>query len=195
MANLGQTRKRFRVIATLLAAVALIAALVAFLPWRPTAQEKTLELNAAKLETKRLESEVEPLRDLPEKLVKARADIGSFYKERFPDHFSAIPETLGRLAAESGVQLSDVKYETQTAEVEMPGLQRVAMQAVVSGDYPKVVRFINAVERSKVFFLVESITLAEEGKGGGVRLQMSISTILRMPAAVGARVLAQEAAK
>ena len=181
MANLAQTRKRFRIVATVLGSVAVVAALVAFLPWRPSAQEKELELNEAKLEAKRLETEVGPLRDLPQKLVQARSDIRKFYQERFPDHFSAIPEALGKMASDTNVQLSDVKYETRTAEAQMPGLQNVAMEAVLSGEYANVVRFMNALERSRTFFLIERVTLAEEGKGGSVRLQISISSIMRTP--------------
>lgn len=184
MANLVETRRRFRIIATTLGAIAVIAALVAFLPWRPSAEQKEAELNEAKLESKRLETEVGPLRDLPHKLVQARADIQKFYQERFPDHFSMIPETLGKIAADNDVQLSDVKYETRTAEAQMPGLQSVSMEAVLSGDYADVVRFINALERSHTFFLIERVSLGEEGKGGGdVRLTITLSSIMRTPKA------------
>lgn len=181
MANLAQTRRRFRSLAIVLATVAVVAALVAFVPWRPTAEAKEAELNEAKLEAKRLETEVGPLRDLPQKLVQTRADIQKFYQQRFPDHFSTIPETLGELADDTDVQLSDVKYETRSAESQMPGLQNVSMEAVVSGDYPKVVRFINALERSETFFLIERVTLGEEGKGGEVRLAITVSSIMRAP--------------
>lgn len=181
MANLAQTRKRFQTIATILGAVAIIAALVAFVPWRPPAEAKEGELNEAKLEAKRLETEVGPLRDLPQKLTQTRTDIQKFYQERFPDHFSAVPEELGKLADDAGVDLSDVKYETRTAESQMPGLQNVRMEAVLAGDYADVVRFINSLERSKTFFLIEGVTLGEEGKGGDVRLSISISSIMRLP--------------
>lgn len=178
MANLAATRQRFHTVANVLGAIAALAVLVIFLPLRPSTEQKTSELNAAKLETKRLETEVAPLRGLPEKLGKARTDITSFHKGRFPDRFSAIPEVLGELASEHSVRLTDVKYES--AQTELSGLQQVTMDAGLSGDYGRVVRFINALERSKTFFLIDSITLGEEGSGGGdVRLQIRIITVLR----------------
>ena len=179
MANLATTRKRFQTVAVILSAIAVGAALLVFLPLRPSAGQKEADLNAAKLRSKQLEAEVEPLRSLPDKLVKARADIATFYKERFPDRFSAIPETIGNLSSEHGVRLSDVKYETN--ETNFSGIQEVTMEANLSGDYAKVVRFINALERSKVFLLVDRITLAEEGDAGRgeVRLQIRILSVLR----------------
>lgn len=182
MANLAQTRKRFQTIATILGAIAAIAALLTFLPLRPSAEEKANELNDAKLRSKALESEVGPLRGLPEKLVQARADIATFHKERFPDRFSAIPEALGEMSSEHGVRLSDVKYETY--ETELPHIQQVSMEAHLSGDYGDVVRFINALERSKVFFLIDHIALGEEAQSGGdVRLQIRIISVIRTSAA------------
>lgn len=178
MANLAQTRKRFQTAATILGAIAAIAALLTFLPLRPSAEEKETELNEAKLRSKALESEVGPLRGLPEKLVQARADIATFYQERFPDRFSAIPEALGEMSSEHGVRLSDVKYETY--ETELPHMQEVSMEAHLSGDYADVVRFINAVERSKVFFLIDNVALGGESlSDGDVRLQIKILGIIR----------------
>ena len=179
MANLTSTRKRFQSVATVLAAIAAIAALLVFLPLRPSAEQKEFELNDAKLQAKRLEAEVAPLRGLPNKLVQARTDIATFYQERFADRFSAMPETLGDLSSKHGVRLSDVKYET--AETNFAGIQEVSMEANLSGEYAKVVGFINALERSQVFLLIDKITLAEEGATGGgeVRLQIRILTVLR----------------
>jgi type IV pilus assembly protein PilO len=179
MANLAATRKRFQIAAAILGTIAVIAALLAFLPLRPSTEQKEADLNEAKLRSKQLEVEVEPLRSLPDKLAKARTDIANFNQERFPDRFSAIPETIGELSSKHGVRLSDVKYET--VETNFPGIEEVSMEANLSGDYAKVVQFINALERSKVFLLIDRITLAEEGQTGGgeVRLQVRILSVLR----------------
>ncbi|HUS19336.1 MAG TPA: GspMb/PilO family protein [Terriglobales bacterium] len=183
MANLADTRKRFQIAAIALGAIALVAAVFAFLPLLPSTEQKEADLNEAKLKSKQLEVEVAPLRTLPDKLVKARTDIATFYKERFPDRFSAIPEAIGDLSSKHGVRLADVKYET--VETNFPGIHEVAMEANLSGDYAKVVRFINALERSQVFLLIDRITLAEEGQTGAgeVRLQVRILSVLRNGAA------------
>ena len=41
------------------------------------------------------------------------------------------------------------------------GVRRVEIDADLAGDYLQLVRFINALERDQVFFLVDSVCLAE----------------------------------
>ena len=47
-----------------------------------------------------------------------------------------------------------------------------------SGDYLQLVRFLNELERSKLFFLVDSVELGGE-QGGVVKLQMQLETYLK----------------
>jgi type IV pilus assembly protein PilO len=179
MSPLAQTRRRFKTLAQALGIIAIVAAALVLLPIRPSAEEKITELNEARLQVKAAEADVAPLRGLPEKLIKARGDIASFYRDRFPNRFSALPETLGALATQHDVKLSDVKYEVMETE-EIAGLRRVKMQAVLSGDYAQVMGFINEVERSRLFILIDGVSLAEEGGGSGgtVRLQIEMTSLL-----------------
>ena len=55
------------------------------------------------------------------------------------------------------------------------------MEVSLSGDYLQEVKFINALERDKMFFLVDGITLGEQQ--GNVRLQLKLETYLRSGAA------------
>lgn len=176
MANLTEVRKKLTIVSVALTAVSVLAGLYVFLPVRASKDERVQELNTATLDHKRLEAEILPLRGLPEKLVKTRSDIAGFYQDRLPDNFSAFPEEIGKIAVKAGVRLADVKYESEDAEV--PGLQLTVMDANLTGDYASVVRFINAVERNKVFFLIDRVTLAEE-IGGLVKLQIRMESYMR----------------
>ena len=51
------------------------------------------------------------------------------------------------------------------------------MELSISGDYLQEVKFINSLERSKMFFLVDGITLGEQQ--GNVRLQLKLETYMR----------------
>jgi hypothetical protein len=53
----------------------------------------------------------------------------------------------------------------------------VEIQGSFSGDYLQLVRFINTLERSKMFFDVDSVDLAENT--GQVRLEITIHSYLR----------------
>jgi hypothetical protein len=70
----------------------------------------------------------------------------------------------------------------------------MSIDASVSGDYRPIVEFINAVERDKVFFVINGINLTGQ-QTGQVNLRIRLTTYLRpananelsaeMPAAAG----------
>ena len=74
------------------------------------------------------------------------------------------------------MKLSNVRYAAADETVE--GLRQLQMDASLSGDYVKVVKFINALERDKMFFLVGGIALGERGTGT-ITLQIHVETYLR----------------
>ena len=67
-------------------------------------------------------------------------------------------------------------YKTDEAEIE--GLEKKEVDADVSGDYLQVARFINALERNKLFFIVDGVQLGSE-QSGGVKLQIKVETYSR----------------
>ena len=64
----------------------------------------------------------------------------------------------------------------------MLGLQTVEIEADLAGGYLQLVRFINALERDHMFFLVNNVHLGGE-QSGVVRLQMKIETYMKVGAA------------
>ncbi len=127
----------------------------------------------AQLTAKR--QDVLPTRGMDGKLKQASQDIGTFYGERFPSEYSAVAAELGKLATENGVHFASVKYVDKDAPVD--GLRQLNMEVSLSGDYLQEVKFINALERDKMFFLIDSIALGEQQ--GQVRLQLKVETYLR----------------
>jgi len=119
--------------------------------------------------------DVLPTRGMDGKLKQASADIGDFYAHRFPAQYSEVTEQLGKIASENGVHLTAVKYDDKDAPVE--GLRRLVMEITLSGDYLQEVKFINALERDKLFFLIDGVALGEQQ--GNVRLQLKLETCLR----------------
>jgi type IV pilus assembly protein PilO len=141
------------------------------------ARQRDLDALQAQLAAKR--QEVLPTRGMDGKLKQASTDIGAFYGTRFPAQYSAVSEELGKLAAESGVQIAAVKYDDKEAPVE--GLRQLNVEVALSGSYLQEVKFINALERDKLFFVVDSVALGEQQ--GNVRLQLKVETYLRDGAA------------
>jgi type IV pilus assembly protein PilO len=166
--------KLILVVLVLLAAdVVAVAFLLSPLGRSRQAREQDYDQMRAGLRAKRSESL--PLRGMDKKLVQAETDLADFYRDRFPQQPSAVPEELGKLAGASGVQVTEVRY---TSEAAAAGLQRVSMDATLAGDYLQVVKFLNALERDRMFFVIDEVTLSEQ-QGGAVRLQLKLETYLK----------------
>lgn len=109
------------------------------------------------------------------KLVQASSDINNFYGQRIPSEYSAIVEELGKVASDTGVHFAGVKYDDKEAPIE--GLRKMNIEIALSGSYLQEVKFINELERDKMFFLIDGVALGEQQ--GNVRLQLKLETYLR----------------
>ena len=174
MPDLKQTRNRlkFAFAALVLIDAVAVAMLMSPLAGMREARQQELRQEWLQLKTR----EYAPWRGLDKKLPRAKQQIEGFYQERFPAEESAISANLGAVASETGVRISGVKYSVKDAPIE--GLQRVDIAANLSGDYLQLMRFINALERNKLFFLVNGVELGSE-QNGIVGLQLRIETYLR----------------
>ena len=121
-----------------------------------------------------LELQMRPLLGLPGKVNLARTQANDFYDKRFPGAYSTISASIGDLAAKNNVRLTRVSYIQAPA---IPGLAEVRMDASLSGEYAPLMHFINGLERSKTFFLINGLTLTGQ-QGGQVNLRLRLTTFL-----------------
>lgn len=175
MAQLTQTRRRLRIAFYVMAAVSLLSAVYLLIPVGASTPEKQDGFTQLRDELKQKQVQVLPLRGLEGKLSKSQKDIVVFYSERLPRQYSTISDEIGKLAAGSGAQLSQVKYKEDSAPVKH--VQQVSIEADLSGDYKDVAQFINAVERSTTFFLIDNLELTNADKGQ-VELKLKMRTFL-----------------
>jgi len=175
MASIREVRKTL--LPVVIALVVIDLACVGYLlsPAGRSREARQRDLDALKAQVAAKRVEVLPTRGMDGKLKQASADISDFYKDRFPAQYSAVTEALGNLAGASGVQIAAVKYDEKDAPVE--GLRKVSVEVALSGSYLQEVKFINALERDKLFFLIDGVTLGEQQ--GNVRLQLKLETYLR----------------
>lgn len=175
MASIRESRKTLvPVVAGLLL---IVLACIGYLmsPAGRSREARQRDLDALKLQLAAKRLEVLPTRGMDDKLKQASADIVEFNKERFPAQYSAVSEELGKLAVATGVQIAAVKYDDKDAPVA--GLRKLEVEVALSGSYLQEVKFINALERDKLFFVIDGVTLGEQQ--GNVRLQLKVETYLR----------------
>ncbi len=177
-----QRMDRIRIIFISLLALFLAAdaGLIGYLLWPGTSreahrqEEKQLQLTLAQLRT-----QVTPLRGIEKKLVDTRANIKKFYDNRVPAYESEISSEIHKLEQETGVSQGSVHYAADNSG--LPNVDRIKLDFAVLGDYPKLARFINALERDKWLFVINQVSLTGgQGQNAGtVQLQIRCETFLK----------------
>ena len=146
-----------------------------FLAWSTLRAAGPEHLQQRQTAYRALQLEMTPLRGLPQKVDLSRSQASEFYDARFPAAYSTISSTVNDLAAKNAVRVTNVAYSPRPA---LPGLIEIRLDASLSGEYAPLMHFINGLERSKTFFLINGLTLTGS-QGGLVNLRLRLITYLR----------------
>lgn len=176
MPDLRETRGKIQKALIAMLGVDLVCAGLLFSPLVGSSASRRAQLEQLWHELQQKTRQVEPLRGMDQKVALAGKQIDDFYKLRLPSQDSAIFEEIGRVASQSGAKVLSAKSKVE--DPEPIGLRPVLIEADLSGDYLQLVKFINALERDKMFFIVDSVTLGGE-QTGPVKLQMKLLTYSR----------------
>ncbi len=152
----------------------LVLAVRLFLAWSTLRNASADQLQQQQTAYRALQLEMNPLRGLPQKVSLSRTKADEFYKDRFPGAYSTISATINDLATKNSVRLTNLGYTPTPA---IAGLAEVRMDASLSGEYAALMHFINGLERSKTFFLINGLTLTGQ-QGGLVNLRLKLNTYL-----------------
>ncbi len=176
MANIRQARRRVYVILLVFLVIDIAAAAILFTPLAGSGTARQKEFDTLRGQVKDKMKTVIPPDQVQSRVNTAREQIADFYKQRIPSEASAISSELGKLAADNRVHMSSARYDE--VDPDIPGLTRLHISASITGNYLQAVKFINSVERSRMFFVIDSVSLAEE-QAGNVRLAVTLETYLR----------------
>jgi len=176
MPDLRQTRKKIKSALGIMLGVDLVAAIVLLSPLVGSTGARRQQLNQLWSELQLKTRQVEPLKNLPDRVKVASRQITDFYEKRFPEHESQILTEFGKLASDDGVTFSQGKYKV--GDVGPGNLRPVEMEADLVGNYISLAKFINALERDQMFFIINSISLGGEQQGP-VKLNMKLETYLK----------------
>jgi type IV pilus assembly protein PilO len=179
VSDLKATRRKMKAALVAMLCVDLAALVVLISPLVGSSTSRRGQLTQLWQQLQVKTRQVEPLRGMDKKVALAKEQIDKFYQDRIPTQDSAISSQIGKVAAENGVKILDAKYKV---EDEQPvGLKPVLVEANLSGDYVQLMRFINALERDRMFFIVDSVSLGGE-QNGPVKLQIKLETYLKATA-------------
>lgn len=177
MPDLRKTRKDLKIALIVMAGIDLLAAGLYFSPLIGSAETRRMDLNQLQAELTQKTRQVAPLKDLPQKVNLAGREISEFYQKRLPSQNSQILTEIGKLASANGVRIEQGTYKP--ADEITVGLQPIQMEYNLGGSYTSLARFINAVERDDMFFIINSVTLGGDPQGP-VKLSVKLETYLKV---------------
>ena len=179
MPDLRGTRKKLKIALAVMATLDVLAIVVLLSPVGRSSRARQDELQGTWAELQAKTQQAQPLRGLDQNVKVADQEIVDFYRDRIPGEYSSVVDEIGKLASQTGVKIAQSKYDLKDPEVG--GLRPMYVEANLVGDYLQVVKFINAMERDKTFFILDSVGLGE-AQGGVVRVQLKFETYLKSAA-------------
>jgi type IV pilus assembly protein PilO len=148
--------------------------------WQGLNSRDTAALDQQRIQLKSAEIAAKPLRGLDKKLVQSTADADAFYQRRLPYADSQVVAEIGALTHRENVHWTRAAYAYAPVLSGADALTEMHIDASVSGDYRPIVQFVNAVERDKLFFVINGINLTGQ-QTGQVNLRIRLTTYLRAP--------------
>jgi Tfp pilus assembly protein PilO len=162
----------------------LLAADVAlgFFLWRNSSESPEQlhrEIQRLELQAKKREAEVARGQKIRGSMPRVGRDCDRFYDSTFLSKdtgYSAIEGDLNSIANKAGLRLSGTAYKE--SEVKNRGVTQVVISTGVEGNYASIIQFINGLEQSGNFYLLNDLRLSS-ANAGGIKLQLELRTFFR----------------
>lgn len=156
--------------------------LLAFVLWQ-TGREGTAQMvlrrNQLAHTAQQLQADVERGKRIKASLPQVGKDCDQFYKDSFVDSkkvYSTVDSDITGLSTKSGVKTTGLTFKA--VPVSNRGVSELDISMTVDGDYPSLLKFVNGIERSKNFYFLTQLQLAEAA-GNAIRLQLDLHTYFR----------------
>ncbi|PYT78904.1 MAG: hypothetical protein DMG40_18490 [Acidobacteria bacterium] len=137
------------------------------------------ELAAQKAQIKLLKADVQRARAIQQSIPETKADCERFENSLFPSSagYSAVTDEFTALEKSSGLQNASLDFRPK----ELPGrnIVEVELDVTVNGDYKAVVEFLNGLQRSHNFYIIDGLTLGSEQTGQNVAGALRVVLHLR----------------
>lgn len=177
--NSRQWKKWVRV-----ALVAVLAAdgLLVYANWSSTdagARAVAAQLTDLRNQHKLLGADVWRVSAIRDRLSEVERDANKFYADEFllaGTGYSSIIADLNKISKASTLGTSNVTFKERVLETR--GVTEITVTATVEGQYVSLVQFINGLERSTNFYLLDGLTLASS-TGGNIKLNLQLRTYFR----------------
>ena len=168
-------------IRVLLAAIVLADLVLLGINWNLTSSPHSpqSELKFLARQHALLSADVTRAQKIREDLPAVQKESDGFFHDQFrpiASGYSGLEDDLGVLTRTAGLRTEGLSFRQKPADKS--GVSEIEIGATVDGDYPSVVRFIDELERSPNFYILDSLSLAA-GSAGQLKLNLQLRTFFR----------------
>lgn len=167
MAALKDPRVSMRVGLGVLLVLNIIAALILFKPWGGSADDLDRRLNAMRAQLPKQQAQAAHTRLLVQKVEKARTEGNQFmskYMLNGRSTFSAVLGELNEAAERVSLKAKESQYTVEPIEGS-DTLEMISISANYEGEYANLTKFINELDRSPRFLIIERLQAAPQPIG------------------------------
>jgi Tfp pilus assembly protein PilO len=126
-----------------------------------------------------LKKDIDRAESISRRIPAIQKDCDAFEASLFPETsgYSSVTAELSSLAAKSGLQLDSKSFRPK--EVKGRGLTEVEIEALLTGSYTGVVRFLNGLQRSANVYAVEGLSARSDSQAQESRGQLRVTVHLK----------------
>ena len=159
----------------------LLAAWAVFQPVGGSAEQLEEQINSLRTDLQRRQMTLARMRQLVSKIEQGRTTGDQFLLQYFTDRrtaSSAIVSELDRAAKEAGIRPKERSFTYDPVE----GSDTLAMMTVVAnyeGTYGDLVQFVNKLDKSQRFLILDTLVASPQVGGGTLNVQIKFNTFVR----------------
>jgi hypothetical protein len=158
-----------------------IAALILFKPWGGSADDLERRLDSMRAQLPLQQAALARTKTLVDKVQKARAEGDRFMSQYMLDERTAYSSVLGELdrdATQVGLKSRESQYNVEPIDGS-DTLGMMTISANYEGPYPNLTKFINELDRSKQFLIIESLQASPQPVGQSVNVNFKLNTFVK----------------
>lgn len=168
-----------RIIMGTLLAANLAAAVVAFKPFGGSADDLRREEESLQVQLRQLQAKLATTRRLTDKVQTARTQGDQFLGKYFLDErtvSATLVQELDNMATTAGIKMGQASLQPQEIEGSAT-LYMLSIQAGFEGSYANLMKFVNLVDKSPRFFILENMRAAAPQQQGPQRTAQPALTV------------------
>jgi Tfp pilus assembly protein PilO len=146
---------------------------------RETPDQMAAKRNQLQSTAAQYDAELVRLQKIRGELTQVGENSQDFYQSSFLDSrtvYSTVDSDIAAIASKAGVKTAGFTFKP--TNVPNRSVSELDVNMTVDGDYASLLKFINGIERSKNFYFLNQLQLAEAGPTG-IRLQLELHTYYR----------------